>query len=92
MRIWRVETNVRSYPGEATCEPCAFVVNHLTKKAHTVFLTTEFDISPEYRRLAGLDKTHQPYNNRWSCPIPPQENRLAVQIQAGEKKFKDDDH
>jgi hypothetical protein len=27
------------------------------------------------------------YNEHWSCPIPPRENRLKVQIEAGEKKF-----
>jgi uncharacterized protein len=27
------------------------------------------------------------YNDRWSCPIPPRENRLAVRIEAGEKKY-----
>lgn len=27
------------------------------------------------------------YNDRWSCPIPPRANRLAVRIDAGEKKF-----
>jgi uncharacterized protein (DUF1684 family) len=27
------------------------------------------------------------YNDKWSCPIPPQENRLAVRIEAGEKKY-----
>jgi uncharacterized protein (DUF1684 family) len=27
------------------------------------------------------------YNERWSCPIPPRENRLKVRIEAGEKKF-----
>jgi len=27
------------------------------------------------------------YNERWSCPIPPAENRLKVRIEAGEKKF-----
>ena len=29
------------------------------------------------------------YNDRWSCPIPPRENRLAVRIEAGEKKYHD---
>ena len=29
------------------------------------------------------------YNERWSCPIPPKENRLKVRIQAGEKNFHD---
>jgi uncharacterized protein len=32
------------------------------------------------------------YNDKWSCPIPPKENRLKVRIEAGEKKFKDDEH
>lgn len=27
------------------------------------------------------------YNDRWSCPIPPLENRLKVKIEAGEKKL-----
>jgi uncharacterized protein len=27
------------------------------------------------------------YNERWSCPIPPAENRLKVPIRAGEKIF-----
>ncbi len=28
------------------------------------------------------------YNERYSCPIPPRENQLAVAINAGEKNFK----
>jgi len=27
------------------------------------------------------------YSDKWSCPIPPQENRLKVRIEAGEMKF-----
>ena len=27
------------------------------------------------------------YNPRWSCPIPPFENRLKLRIEAGEKNF-----
>ena len=27
------------------------------------------------------------YNDRWSCPIPPRANRIAVRIEAGEKKY-----
>jgi hypothetical protein len=30
------------------------------------------------------------YNERWSCPIPPRENRLKVPIRAGEKAFNPD--
>lgn len=27
------------------------------------------------------------YNNRWSCPIPPHDNRIKLRIEAGEKKL-----
>jgi uncharacterized protein len=27
------------------------------------------------------------YNDRWSCPLPPRANRIAVRIEAGEKRF-----
>ena len=27
------------------------------------------------------------YNSKWSCPLPPDENRLPVRIDAGEKNF-----
>jgi uncharacterized protein len=27
------------------------------------------------------------YNERWSCPIPPSENRLTVAVRAGEQTF-----
>ncbi len=27
------------------------------------------------------------YNDRWSCPVPPPQNRLSVRIEAGEKIF-----
>ncbi len=30
------------------------------------------------------------YGDKWSCPIPPMENWLAVRIEAGEKNFKED--
>ena len=29
------------------------------------------------------------YNDAWSCPLPPAENRLSVRIEAGEKKYHD---
>jgi uncharacterized protein (DUF1684 family) len=28
------------------------------------------------------------YNEHWSCPLPPRENRLKVRIEAGEKNYK----
>ena len=27
------------------------------------------------------------YNDNWSCPIPPRENRISIRIEAGEKKY-----
>ena len=30
------------------------------------------------------------YNDQWSCPLPPPENRLPVRIDAGEQNFHDD--
>ena len=30
------------------------------------------------------------YNPNWSCPMPPKENRLKMRIEAGEKKFKEE--
>jgi uncharacterized protein (DUF1684 family) len=47
-------------------------------------------MQPTHALPAGWDKTHQPYNPNWSCPVPPKENRLKARIEAGEKKFKDD--
>jgi len=38
---------------------------------------------PEQRR-------QQSYNENWTCPIPPKENRLTVRIKAGEKRYKDE--
>lgn len=32
------------------------------------------------------------YNERWSCPIPPHENRIKVPVRAGEKTFQATGH
>lgn len=40
--------------------------------------------------LVDFNRAYNPYcayNDRWSCPIPPRSNRIAVRIEAGEKKF-----
>jgi len=42
--------------------------------------------------LVDLNFSYNPYcayNERWSCPIPPKENRVSARIEAGEKKFHD---
>ena len=45
---------------------------------------------PDGRVVIDFNYAYNPfcaYNPRWSCPIPPRENWLAVQIRAGEKSF-----
>jgi uncharacterized protein (DUF1684 family) len=40
--------------------------------------------------LVDFNQSYNPYcayNERWSCPITPRENRLSVRIEAGERKF-----
>ena len=42
------------------------------------------------RVLLDFNRAYNPYcayNEQWSCPITPRENRLAVPIRAGEKLF-----
>ncbi len=47
---------------------------------------------PDGRVVVDFNLAYNPscaYNPRWSCPIPPGENRLAVPIRAGEETFPD---
>lgn len=45
---------------------------------------------PEGRLRVDFNRAYSPYcayNDQWSCPLPPRENRLAVRLEAGETKF-----
>ena len=45
---------------------------------------------PDGRVLVDFDYAYNPYcayNDRWSCPLTPPENRVRVAIRAGEKNF-----
>jgi uncharacterized protein (DUF1684 family) len=45
---------------------------------------------PSGKILVDFNLAYNPYcayNDMWSCPIPPAENRLDVPIRAGEKNF-----
>ncbi|MBM3125442.1 MAG: DUF1684 domain-containing protein [Chloroflexi bacterium] len=47
---------------------------------------------PGARLLVDFNLAYNPYcayNEMWSCPVPPAENRLKVPIRAGEKLFKE---
>jgi uncharacterized protein (DUF1684 family) len=48
---------------------------------------------PDGRFLVDFNLAYNPYcayNENWSCPITPAENRLQVAIRAGEKVFEQD--
>jgi uncharacterized protein (DUF1684 family) len=50
----------------------------------------EVEPLPNGRLLVDFNMAYNPYcayNEYWSCPIPPKENRLTVPIEAGEKNF-----
>jgi uncharacterized protein (DUF1684 family) len=47
---------------------------------------------PDGRFHVDFNQAYNPYcayNENWSCPITPQENRIAVPIRAGEMTFED---
>ena len=70
---------------------------HLTAAQQTPGECTEKLCAGKHggRLLVDFNYAYNPYcayNERWSCPIPPAENRLAVAIEAGEKVFPDAPH
>lgn len=68
-----------------------------TAPAQTYGAGRYLDIEPieDGKFLVDFNYAYNPYcayNDKWSCPIPPKENRLKVRIEAGEKNFKDSEH
>ena len=50
---------------------------------------------PDGRLAVDFNLAYNPYcayNERWSCPITPAENRLSVPIEAGEQVFHAEEH
>jgi len=50
----------------------------------------EPELEPDGRVALDFNYAYNPYcayNERWSCPLPPEENLLAVPIRAGERSF-----
>ena len=48
------------------------------------------DVLPDGKLLVDFNLAYNPYcayNDRWSCPLTPWENRLKVPIKAGEKNY-----
>jgi uncharacterized protein (DUF1684 family) len=49
---------------------------------------------PNMEILVDFNLAYNPYcayNDMWSCPIPPAENRLVIPLRAGEKNFETHD-
>lgn len=49
------------------------------------------ELQHDGRFLVDFNQAYNPYcayNDRWSCPFPPAENRIQVPVRAGEKIFK----
>ena len=67
-----------------------FVDSLAGKETYPAGRYLEPEILPDRRFLVDLNLAYNPYcayNERWSCPITPAENRLKVPIRAGEKLF-----
>lgn len=55
----------------------------------------EFRIPKSEDVVVDFNQCYNPYcsySSRFSCPIPPVENDLPIEIPAGEKKFRDSSH
>ncbi len=51
----------------------------------------EIETLPDGTSLVDFNYAYNPYcayNEKWSCPLTPSENRLKVPIESGEKNFK----
>jgi uncharacterized protein (DUF1684 family) len=49
------------------------------------------EILPEYRMVLDFNMAYQPscaYNEKLVCALPPRENMLDIEVQAGEKNYK----
>jgi uncharacterized protein DUF1684 len=55
-------------------------------------VTTSPGIVSKSGPAAGLGHIQQSYNDLFSCPLTPFENRLKVAVRAGEKSFIDSIH
>lgn len=55
----------------------------------------DLEPAPDGKFIVDFNYAYNPYcayNDNWTCPIPPKENRISVRIEAGEKNFKTADH
>lgn len=67
-----------------------FVDNLAGKETYPAGRYLEPEKLPSGKFLVDLNLAYNPYcayNEKWSCPITPAENRLKVSVRAGEKIF-----
>ena len=68
-----------------------FVDSQAGKETYGAGRYLEPQSSPKGKLLVDFNLAYNPYcayNDLYSCPIPPAENRLKVAIEAGEKNYK----
>ncbi len=67
-----------------------FVDTTSGSETYSVGRYLEPEVSHDGKVLVDFNLAYNPYcayNENWSCPIPPAENRIKVPIHAGEKSF-----
>jgi uncharacterized protein (DUF1684 family) len=79
---------------ESTDNPGSYFVPFVDATAPAESYGAGRYLEPEERHvdelLVDFNLAYNPYcayNDRWSCPFPPPENRLKVRIEAGERKY-----
>jgi uncharacterized protein (DUF1684 family) len=61
------------------------------KETYTMGRYLDPQQDPDGRLVVDFNYAYNPYcaySEGWSCPLPPEENRLDVRIEAGEKDFR----
>ncbi|MCI0552006.1 MAG: DUF1684 domain-containing protein, partial [Anaerolineae bacterium] len=67
-----------------------FVDDLAGKETYSAGRYLELEKLPNGKFLVDFNLAYNPYcayNEQWSCPITPAENRLSVAVSAGEKIF-----
>ena len=70
-----------------------FVDSLAGKETYPAGRYLDLELLPGNRFLVDFNQAYNPYcayNDKWSCPLTPFENRLKVPIRAGEKVFHED--
>jgi uncharacterized protein (DUF1684 family) len=95
-RFGKIRFRVEGEPAELTiyANPYGFFLPFVDslagKETYPAGRYLEPEVLPDGRFLVDFNLAYNPYcayNEQWSCPLTPFENRLRVPIRAGEKIF-----